>query len=132
MRREPRKPFGLASRKVDQQVLVTVEGELDVSTAPRLQEALAVAIETWGPDVGIRLDLSGVSFIDSWGFAPIAATVFRLVPGRSTLEITEASRQVERLLQLIGWTWLHGQQPDREPGPPRPTMPGAPAVGRAT
>jgi anti-sigma B factor antagonist len=106
MVRELREPFVLASRRVGEEVHVTVEGELDVSTAPRLQEALAVAMDTWGMDIALRLDLSGVSFMDSWGFAPVVETVFRLVPARGSLEITGASDRVERLLDLVGWTWL--------------------------
>ncbi len=49
-------------------VLVTVRGELDTYTAPRLRERLDDVIEQNGHST-LRLELSGMSFVDSSGLA---------------------------------------------------------------
>jgi anti-anti-sigma factor len=68
--------------------VVQVEGEVDLSTAPRLDEALAAAIDRRVPAV---IDLSATTFMDSSGFRVVheAAERVRLalvVPPGSILD----------------------------------------------
>jgi anti-sigma B factor antagonist len=56
--------FGISERALDEvSVLITVEGELDLATAPRLKWPLVDAID--GGARVLIVDLSGVTFMDS-------------------------------------------------------------------
>ncbi len=82
----------------DQSLLVRVDGELDLATAPELDRTLTRAESA---HMDIVLDLDRVSFIDSTGLhvllkhacAQTAARRFRL---------TRGSAQVQRLFELSG------------------------------
>lgn len=70
-------------------VLLTVVGELDVSTVPALRTALNGALER-----GIArlvIDLAGVRFIDSVSVAALVTTQRRLQAGRLALVVPEDS-----------------------------------------
>jgi anti-sigma B factor antagonist len=73
--------------------VITVTGDLDAHTAPRLAAAIEAA--EGGPDDPIVLDLSGVGFVDSSGLrsmiqARSAGREVRLrSPGRATLRLLE-------------------------------------------
>jgi anti-anti-sigma factor len=73
----------------------TVSGEIDMATAPELDDLAAVH----GPLV---LDLQGVSFIDSMGIAALVRLHKRCDHDGCTLRIEACSRPVERVLQLVG------------------------------
>src|SRR5687768_13801316 len=49
--------------------LLRVQGELDINTAPRLQEAILVALTDGSPS--LALDLSGVGLLDSTGLREV-------------------------------------------------------------
>jgi anti-anti-sigma factor len=82
--------FSLRTEVVDDAVVVTVTGELDLLTVPELREALSAAV-----DAGtgrIVLDLVGVSFIDSVSIAAIVNSRRRLGPrGRLAVAIVPDS-----------------------------------------
>lgn len=77
---------------------VRVEGELDIVTAPRLEEALRLELDA---DTDVLLDLSAVPFIDSSGLKAIV-TAARMAGSRGrkmTLHPVMA-RQPRRLFDL--------------------------------
>jgi anti-sigma B factor antagonist len=55
--------------------VVQVEGEVDLSTAPRLDAALAAAIDRGVPTI---VDLSSTTFMDSSGFRVVHEATDRL------------------------------------------------------
>jgi anti-anti-sigma factor len=57
-------------------VVVTVRGELDITTAPALREALEQALEV--PPEALTVDLTEVTFIDSVALATIVRASRRL------------------------------------------------------
>lgn len=73
-------------------------GELDASTADRLAEALAAQHEEPGD---VRLDLSGLAFLDSVGLSALIATARRLGDG-DHLVLVSPQETVRRTLQLSG------------------------------
>jgi anti-sigma B factor antagonist len=86
------------------QHVVTVAGELDLSTAPRLREALRlVEAEMGGSARPVELDFSGVTFIDSTALGIIVAAHSRygMLAG-SGLQISAASAVVIRVLEISG------------------------------
>ena len=60
-------PFTVTSSVEERVHVVRADGELDVATAPQLRAALNAAEDADAP--AIRLDLSGLTFIDSTGIA---------------------------------------------------------------
>jgi anti-sigma B factor antagonist len=70
-------PFGLVQRELDAHTsLISVEGELDLSTAPRLKWMLVDALEAG--ESRVVLDLSLTSFMDSTALGVLVAVRRRL------------------------------------------------------
>jgi anti-anti-sigma factor len=95
-------PFQVAEEDRDGVRIVAIDGELDLSTAPQLEEML----EGDG-EAGLLIDLSGCEFIDSTGIGLIVRTWQRLdadrdESARSRFALCGLSAQVRRLLQITG------------------------------
>jgi anti-sigma B factor antagonist len=102
--RGPRQPanvrFGITERKLDQlSMLIAVEGELDLATAPRLKWPLVDAI-----DAGARVlivDLSGVTFMDSTALGVLIG-VRRTLKLGSRLAIVCTDPEVLTIFEISG------------------------------
>jgi anti-sigma B factor antagonist len=80
-------------------VRVSLRGELDLSTAEPVRVTLAQLIAARTPT---RLDLSGLSFMDSTGFQRLYESVRAAREAGCQLEIAdELMPQVRRLIELI-------------------------------
>lgn len=82
------------------EVIVTVDGEVDLLTAPEMGAVVNSMI-----DRGHRslvLDLAGCGFMDASGLTVIAGVVTRLGSGGGTLTIRDASRLTVRILGITG------------------------------
>jgi len=79
--------------------VVAVGGEIDVHTAPQVDEALeAVA----GPGAAIVADLSKVEFIDSTGLSVLVRALARSRDEDGTLAVVATSERVTKVLRLTG------------------------------
>jgi anti-sigma B factor antagonist len=78
---------------------VTLGGELDIATAPHLEQAL---YEAAGDGVTLILDLSGLSFMDSIGLQVILSAQARLSEANCRLELVAGGPQVQRLFEITG------------------------------
>jgi anti-sigma B factor antagonist len=100
-------PFEVKNESLDGGVLTfAVQGELDLNTAPELDEPLKEALED-AADASVLIDLSGCEFIDSTGIALIVRAWQRVDreaggEGRGRLAICCSNDQVERLLKITG------------------------------
>ena len=100
-------PFEVKNESLDGGVLTfAVQGELDLNTAPELDEPLEKALEG-ADDASVLIDLSGCEFIDSTGIALIVRAWQRVDreaggDGRGRLAICCSNEQVERLLKITG------------------------------
>jgi anti-anti-sigma factor len=90
--------------------VVTVSGELDVSTAPELKAKLDEAVEEAR---AVLVDLERCEFIDSTGLATLVGARSRLGQRDASLAICGAGPQVRRLLDLTGAADDLGLQEDR-------------------
>ena len=98
--------------------VVGVRGELDLNTAPQLEQALEEALAE--PGVSVLLDLGGCEFIDSTGIALIVRAWQRVegddakpaVDGR--LVLCSCNAQVQRLLDITGVATSIPTHPDRD------------------
>jgi len=74
-----------------------VGGELDIETAPRLEDATRASVEAGGP---LLLDLSAVSFVDSTGIRAFLSMARRL--GEKGCVLLHApQRNVRRVLDIV-------------------------------
>jgi len=102
--RGPRQPanvrFAINERKLDEvSMLIAVEGELDLATAPRLKWPLVDAI-----DAGARVlivDLSGVTFMDSTALGVLIG-VRRTLKLGSRLAIVCTDPEVLKIFEISG------------------------------
>jgi anti-sigma B factor antagonist len=94
--------FSVALRdgSADGIALLSVQGELDLSTAPQLRAQLFTAIREGAS--GLIVDLDECPFIDSTGLGVLchAARRMRGTDGRSTVVAVSGQPQVERVFRL--------------------------------
>lgn len=88
----------------EQDVLVAVDGEVDVSNAPELREALDEALAHAASLEGhhVCIDLSQVPYIDSTGIGVLVGTVHRGGDLGVTVSVERPQRNVARVLGLLG------------------------------
>lgn len=77
--------------------VVALQGEIDLSTAPLLQEALRDATAR-APHV--ILDMGRVSYMDSSGFGTLLGATKRLRPQGGSLHLVGCNPTIERMLQI--------------------------------
>jgi anti-sigma B factor antagonist len=93
-------PFAIYKQELDARTaVVSVEGELDLSTAPRLKWMLTDALES-GAD-RVVADLSRVSFMDSTALGVLVAAQRRLTAG-ARLAIVCTSEKVLQIFEFSG------------------------------
>ena len=100
-------PFQVNGEALEDGVLAfTVNGELDLNTAPQLDKPLEEALSANG-DASVLIDLSSCEFIDSTGIALIVRAWQRVDrdaggQGNGRLVICCSNDQVQRLLTITG------------------------------
>ena len=80
--------------------IMSVEGEVDVYTAPRLKEALVEAIE--GGCVDLVVDLDSVSFIDSSGLGVLVGALRRTKERSGSLRLVCTRDAVLKIFRITG------------------------------
>jgi anti-sigma B factor antagonist len=97
-------PFETSAAEVDGGVrVISIRGELDLSTAPDLEPALEEAVASG--DALVLVDLSECEFIDSTGIALIVRAWQRLdckAEGAGRLVLCSGNDQVRRVLEITG------------------------------
>ena len=93
--------LSLAVDHRDEECIVTLDGELDVSTAPKLHEVLAAVVSQEAPDP-IILDLAALRFVDSTGLSLLVSTNKRMKDLDRILILENAQPIVRRLLEVTG------------------------------
>lgn len=93
-------PFAIYKRELDPRTtVVSAEGELDLSTAPRLKWMLTDALES-GTE-RLVADLSDVGFMDSTALGVLVAAQRKLAPG-ARLAIACTSEKVLQIFEFSG------------------------------
>jgi len=82
------------------QVVLALEGELDLASAPKLEEELQRA-EAENPSL-LRIDLSGLTFMDSTGMRTLLLAQRRAQEGERRLALRRGPNQVQRVFELTG------------------------------
>ncbi len=81
-------------------VLVRLEGELDVASAPRFERVLNTALEKGASTV--VLDLSELTFLDSTGIHVLISASRRAADQGCTFVLRSPTRSVLKVLRLTG------------------------------
>ncbi len=82
-------------------VVVTISGELDTYTAPRLQSQLEDVIDHQG-NLAVVLDLAKMTFIDSSGLAVLVDALKRMRRHRGALTLANPNRNTAKVLEISG------------------------------
>jgi anti-sigma B factor antagonist len=90
----------IAVSQEDDRVVLALDGELDMASAPLLQRAVEDVELARRPL--LVLDLGRLEFIDSTGLRIILSTRKRCQERDQELAVTRGSQQVERLLSVTG------------------------------
>jgi anti-sigma B factor antagonist len=94
------RPFAIYERELDERTsVVSVEGELDLSTAPRLKWMLLDSLESEGAHV--VADLSLVNFMDSTALGVLVSVQRKLAPD-TRLAIVCDSDNVLQIFEFSG------------------------------
>jgi anti-anti-sigma factor len=92
--------FGVNCAWNRDRTVVTVRGEVDLDTAPKLRAVVQAVIDLGHPEV--VLDLADVSFMGAQGLGIIAAGSSRLRERGGQLTLRSPSRTVLRILDITG------------------------------
>lgn len=120
--------LGITVRSDAEYTIVQVAGELDINTAPELDEAVRQAR---APGVPLVLDLAHVGFLDTCGLRSLLLANADAAPWGSPLRIV-ASPAVEQTIRLAGADRVLSVYSDEEHAlvgpdvPPVPRMPDSP------
>jgi anti-sigma B factor antagonist len=93
-------PFDATIDIQDTTAVVSITGEVDLSTAPLLRKSLYSALD----DGALRLilDFAGVSFIDSTGLGVIVGALKRVSESGGTLAVRAPIRPTRRVFEVTG------------------------------
>jgi anti-anti-sigma factor len=94
------RPLAIRSERDGPSHLIEVFGELDIATAPRLDEELR-RIEALDQKQ-VLLDLRGLDFIDSEGVRVLLAATRRFRSGSTRLRMFRGGPEIERILRILG------------------------------
>ncbi|GAB3058389.1 anti-sigma factor antagonist [Salinicoccus sesuvii] len=84
----------------EQEYLIVIEGELDVYTAPELQQVLEPIRQSGSHD--IKIDLTDVNYMDSTGLGIFVGTLKDLNQHDKELYVIGVSKRILRLFEITG------------------------------
>ena len=112
----------VSSRFHDDHTIVTISGEIDLYTAPRLHSELA-ALLAEGMPARVVIDMSGVEFCDSTGMNVLLSCLRRARERGGELEIADPKPAVRKILQVTGLDSVFTLVEDPDASRPKPALP---------
>ena len=107
-------PFSARHVQGDGVMVVEIDGEVDIDTAPRLRSALEGAIRTGLP---IVIDLGGMTFMDSAGFGVLVSTHLQARRVGTSMLLRAVSGRIRDLLGILGLDTVLTIEPAPAPPP---------------
>jgi anti-sigma B factor antagonist len=117
--------LNVSSRFQDDHTIVTIRGEIDLYTAPRLHGEL-VGLLAEGMPARVIIDMSGVEFCDSTGMNVLLSCLRRARERGGELEIAAPKPAVRKILQVTGLDSVFTLVEDTDPrslSRPKPAVP---------
>jgi anti-sigma B factor antagonist len=93
-------PLSVSAERDDDTVRVVLTGELDIGSAPEVEQVLH-RVEADEPS-SLTIDLRGLTFMDSTGLRMLVAADKRAREESRTLQIIRGPAPVQRILDLTG------------------------------
>ena len=90
----------IKDEQIDGGSVLTLNGEVDVYTAPALKEQMVAAIE--GGRVNLVVDMDGVSFIDSSGLGVLVGALRRAGENDGGVRIVCAREGILKIFRITG------------------------------
>ena len=84
-------------------VRIVVIGELDAASEPVLRAEVDQALERLDSGGVLTIDLGAVSFLDSWGTAPLDAALAGTARRGAALVLARPSARSLLVLRILGW-----------------------------
>lgn len=85
----------------DQHVILAVAGEVDVSNASELRDAVEAACTTH-PNAEVEVNIAEVPYIDSTGIGVLVGAAHRASEREGRLVVSQPQSNVARILALLG------------------------------
>lgn len=92
------KPFDATEEVVRGAWVITIVGELDIATSPRVRELLSEAARD--EERPLVIDLTGCDFVDSTGLATLLHGAKPAQNGESNVALVSIGGEVRKLLEL--------------------------------
>lgn len=90
----------LATRELGGRTVISVGGEIDVYTAPRLRDAIAELVSTGSYDLVV--DMSGVEFLDSTGLGVLVGGLKKVRAHDGSLELICPQERLLKIFRITG------------------------------
>ncbi len=90
----------ISSEITDEKAIIRIEGEVDVSNASELRDALDTALADGVKEV--EADFAEVAYIDSTGIGVLVGAAHRAQESGSVLVVANPQKNVERVFTLLG------------------------------
>ena len=90
----------ISSEITDAKAIIRIEGEVDVSNASELRDALDTALADGVKEV--EADFAEVAYIDSTGIGVLVGAAHRAQESGSVLVVANPQKNVERVFTLLG------------------------------
>lgn len=90
----------ISSEITDEKAIIRIEGEVDVSNASELRDALDTALADGAKEV--EADFTEVAYIDSTGIGVLVGAAHRAQESGSVLVVANPQKNVERVFTLLG------------------------------
>ena len=84
----------------DERTFVSVKGEIDVFTAPKLKEELSPFVDK--QNHSLIVSLKGVSYMDSTGLGVFVGLFKQIKQNNGQFKLVDLSERLERLFQITG------------------------------
>ena len=86
--------------------VIDVQGEIDISTAPRLRELLIALVSKGGYQLVVNLD--EVGFLDSTGLGVLVGGLRRVRAHDGSLDLVCTQQRILKILKVTGLTEVFG------------------------
>jgi len=94
--------LALSTREEDGRTVVSVTGEVDVYTAPKLREQLVSLVDAGRYDIVV--DMEAVEFLDSTGLGVLVGGLKRVRTHDGTLRLVCTQERILKIFRITGLT----------------------------